>query len=154
MIFACIIVLKALRMKKLVTISILIFLAASACDKQEVYNDLQGRWRITGISGSIAGSQQVRDFDIVYFKEAGFYTVFFDGSAIQGGSYNLEKKKSENRGDNTSEFRVRFTESFNKDPYSNFYTEFPMIITFDKNNALTLSQADITDGFNYHFVRE
>jgi len=141
-------------MKKLVTISILIVLAASACEKQEVYNDLQGRWRITGISGSIAGSQQVRNFDIVYFKQSDLYTVFFDGSAIQGGSYKLEKKKSENPGNNTYEFRVRFTESYNKDPYSNFYTEFPMIITFDRDNTLTLSQADITDGFNYHFVRD
>jgi len=58
-------------------------------------------------------------------------TLFFGGSAIQGGSYSLEKKKSENPGDNTFEFRVRFTESFNNDPYANFYTEFPMIITFD-----------------------
>lgn len=154
MIFDDVIILKALRMKKLVTISILIVLAVSACEKQEVYTDLQGRWRITGISGSIAGSQQVRNFDIVYFKQANFYTVFFDGSAIQGGSYRLEKNKSENPGDNKSEFRVRFTESYNKDPYSNFYTEFPMTITFDGNNTLTLSQADMTFGFNYHFVRE
>jgi hypothetical protein len=154
MIFDDIFILKALRMKILVNISFLIVLAASACEKQEVYNDLQGRWRITGISGSIAGSQQVRNFDIVYFKQSNFYTVFFDGSAIQGGSYSLEKKKSENPGDNTFEFRVRFTESFNNDPYANFYTEFPMIITFDGNKTLTLSQADITDGFNYHFVRE
>lgn len=141
-------------MKKLLVISILIVLAASACDKQEVYNDLQGRWRITGISGSIAGSQQVRNFDIVYFKQSGFYTVFLDGSAIQGGSYDLEKKKSENSSDNTYEFRVRFTESYSNDPYCNFYTDFPMIITFDKDNTLTLSQADISDGFNYHFVRD
>jgi hypothetical protein len=141
-------------MKKLLVISILILLSASACEKQEVYNDLQGRWRISGISGSIAGSQQVRNFDILYFKQSGLYTVFFDGSAIQGGSYNLEKKKSENSGDNAWEFRVRFTESYNNDPYSNFYIDFPMIITFDKENTLTLSQADITDGFNYHFVRD
>jgi hypothetical protein len=154
MIFAGIIVLKAFRMKKLVTISILIVLAASACEKQEVYNDLQGRWRITGISGSIIGSQQVRNFDIVYFKQSGFYTVFFDGSAIQGGSYILEKKNSENTGDNALEYCVRFKESFNKDPYANFYTEFPMVITFDGKNKLMLSQAGITDGFNYHFVRE
>jgi len=141
-------------MKKLLVISILIILAASSCEKQEVYNDLQGRWRITGISGSIAGSQQVRNFDIVYFKQSGFYTVFLDGSAIQGGSYDLEKKESENSGENTWEFRVRFTESYNKDQYCNFYTDFPMIITFDKDNTLTLSQADIADGLNYHFLRD
>lgn len=153
-IFDDVIILKALRMKKLVTISFLIVLTASACEKQEVYNDLQGRWKIIGISGSIAGSQQIRNFDIVYFKQSGFYTVFCDGSAIQGGSYILEKKKSGNPADNTYEFRVRFTESYNKDPYSNFYTEIPMIITFDGNESLTLSQADISDGFNYHFMRD
>ncbi len=146
--------LKALRMKIIVIIPVLIVLASSACEDQEVYNDLQGRWKITGISGTIAGSQQVRNFDIVYFKQSNFYTVFFDGFAIQGGSYNLEKKKSENPGDKTFEFRVRFSESFNKDPYSNFYTEFPMIISFDGNETLTLSQADVSDGLNYHFVRE
>jgi hypothetical protein len=153
-IFDDIFILKVLRMKILVTISILIALAASACEKQEVYNDLQGRWKIVGISGTIAGSQQIRNFDIVYFKQSGFYTVFCDGAAIQGGSYSLEKKKLEDSGDNTYEFRVRFTESYNKDPYSNFYTELPMIITFDLDNTLTLSQADISDGFNYHFVRD
>ncbi len=141
-------------MRKLVIITILIVLAVSACEKQEVYNDLQGRWKITGISGTIAGSQQIRNFDILYFKQSGFYTVFCDGSAIQGGSYTLEKKKSGNPEDNTYEFRLRFDESYNKDPYSNFYTEFPMIITFDGNKSLTLSQADISDGFNYHFTRE
>lgn len=141
-------------MKKLFIISVLIVFAASACEKQDVYNDLQGRWRITGISGSIAGSQQVRNFDILYFKQSGFYTVFHDGSAIQGGSYDLEKKKSENSGNNAYEFRIRFTESYNNDLYCNFYTDFPMIITFDKDNTLTLSQADISDGFNYHFVQD
>jgi hypothetical protein len=141
-------------MRKLVIITILIVLAASACEKQEVYNDLQGRWKIIGISGTIAGSQQIRNFDILYFKQSGFYTVFCDGLAIQGGSYTLEKKKSGNPADNTFEFRVRFTESYNKDPYSNFYTEIPMIITLDGNKTLILSQADISDGFNYHFVRD
>ena len=147
-------ILRDIRMKKLVTISFLIVLAATACEKQEVYNDLQGRWKIIGISGTIAGSQQIRNFDIVYFKQSGFYTVFCDGAAIQGGSYSLEKKKLEDSVDNSFEFRVRFTESYNKDPYSNFYTELPMVITFDLDNTLTLSQADISDGFNYHFTRE
>ena len=80
--------------------------------------------------------------------------MIFDGSAIQGGSYSMEKKMSENPGDNTYEFRVRSIEPFNNDPYANFYTEFPMAITFDGKDKIMLSQADITDGFNYHFVRE
>jgi len=144
----------SLKMKLLVIISIAIVLAASACEKQEVYNDLQGRWRITGISGSIAGSQQVRNFDVLFFKQSGFYSVLLNGSAIKEGTYDLEKKKPDNTADNAWEFRIRFTESYNKDPYCNFYTDYPMIITFDKDNTLTLSQADISDGFNYHFVRD
>jgi len=144
----------SLKMKQLVIISIAIVLAASACEKQEVYNDLQGRWRITGISGSIAGSQQVRNFDVLFFKQSGFYSVLLNGSAIQEGTYDLAKKKPDNTADNAWEFRIRFTESYNKDPYCNFYTDYPMIITFDKDNTLTLSQADISDGFNYHFVRD
>jgi hypothetical protein len=141
-------------MRKLVTIIILIAFAVSACEKQDVYNDLQGRWRITGISGSIAGSQPVRNFDVLFFKQSGFYSVLLNGSAIKEGTYDLEKKKPENTPDNAWEFRIRFTESYNKDPYCNFYTDYPMIITFDKDNTLTLSQADISDGFNYHFVRD
>jgi len=144
----------SLKMKLLVIISIAIVLAASACEKQEVYIYLHGRCRITGISGSIACSQQVRNFDVLFFKQSGFYSVLLNGSAIKEGTYDLEKKKPDNTADNAWEFRIRFTESYNKDPYCNFYTDYPMIITFDKDNTLTLSQADISDGFNYHFVRD
>ncbi|TFH44499.1 MAG: hypothetical protein E4G94_03690 [ANME-2 cluster archaeon] len=135
-------------MKKLVFWMIIIALTASACEKQEMFSQLNGEWKITGISGSIAGSQTVNNFDVISFSQSGSYTVFFNDTPIQGGSYKIQQGM-----ENEIFFWVNFNEKFNNDPLSNFYTQFGKRITLIGNESLTLSDMGITDGFNYHFAR-
>ena len=127
---------------------IIIALTASACEKQEMFSQLNGEWKITGISGSIAGSQTVNNFDVISFSQSGSYTVFFNDTPIQGGSYKIQQGM-----ENEIFFWVNFNEKFNNDPLSNFYTQFGKRITLIGNESLTLSDMGITDGFNYHFAR-
>jgi hypothetical protein len=138
-----------MEMKRIVFSMIIIALTASACEKQEMFSQLNGEWKITGISGSIAGSQTVRNFDVISFSQSGSYTVFNNGTPIQGGSFKIHKSM-----DNEIFFWVDFNEEYNNDPTANFYSQFSKKISLIDNESLTLSDMGITDGFFYHFVRE
>jgi hypothetical protein len=139
-------------MKKLVLLIIFIAFTGYGCEKQEMYNQLYGNWRIIGISGSISGGQSIRDFDAISFNHSDNYSVYFNDSVIQGGTYKIEKQVPKIYGNVKVEFLLILHKSFDNHPYANFYSEFPMDIIFYGNDSLTLSQT-VTDGFNYHFVR-
>ncbi len=141
-------------MKKIIFLSVCIALTALACEKQEMNKQIQGNWKITGISGSIAGFQSIRNFDAVRFDRSDRYSVYFNHTVIQGGSYEIKRQSSKDIENSGIEFLLTLHESFNNDPVANFYTDHPFEIFFLEDGKLTLSQSGITDGFNYHFVRE
>jgi len=141
-------------MRKLVFLFTLLTTITIGCEKADVYHRLQGSWRIIGISGTYFGFESIRDFDKIYFNNSDKYYVSFDGSEIQGGSYEIEKLDNDKYSRSEVEFRLILHESFNNHPYANFYSYVPFDIMFNGNDTLTLSQADIFDGYNYHFVRK
>ena len=57
-----------------------IALTTFGCEKQEMDKQIQGNWRIMGISGSIVGFQSIRDFDAVSFNRSDKYSVYFNNS--------------------------------------------------------------------------
>ena len=140
-------------MKKIGLAIVLMILLILGCEKQEMYNQLHGNWRIYAVSGSIMGWQTIRDFDAVSFNNSNKYSVYFNDTVIQGGSYRIEKQEPKKYGTINVEFLLKLSESFDNHPYANFYPEFPFDIIFYGNDTLTLSQTNISDGFNYHFVR-
>lgn len=141
-------------MKNLVFLTIFFALIIYGCEKQEINDQLNGNWRIIGISGSIMGFQSIRDFDVVSFNHSGNYSVYFNDSVIQGGSFIIERQDPKEFGKTKIEFLLKLNESFDNHPYANFYSEYPMNIIFFGNDSLTLSQTGISDGFNYHFVKK
>ena len=141
-------------MKKKVILIFFIALTISSCEKQEMYDQLYGSWQIFGVSGSILGSQPVRDFDIVTFGQSGKYSVSLNDTIIQGGSYHIQRQPSKKYGEIKVDFLLVLNESFNNHPYANFYSWEPFDIIFYGSDTLTLSQVNVSDGFNYHFKRK
>ena len=141
-------------MKKLFLLLVLLQLLIIGCEKQDIYDQLNGTWKIFSISGSIMGWQTIRDFDLLIFNSSNNYSVFFNNNVIQGGSYKIEKKDSKQSEYSEREFLLVLKESFNIHPIANFYSDHPFDIIFNGGDTLTLLQSGIYDGFNYHFVRE
>jgi hypothetical protein len=141
-------------MKSLARLIILLTIFILGCEKQEMENRLHGNWKIYAVSGTIMGWSSIRDFDIVSFNNSDKYSVFFNDTVIQGGSFKVEKQEPKQYGKINVEFLLILNESFDNHPYANFYPEKPMDIIFYGNDSLTLSQTHVSDGFNYHFVRE
>jgi hypothetical protein len=138
-------------------LSLAFLIIATGCEKQEMYNqiqEIQGYWKIIGISGGITGGQSIQDFDVVSFDTSDKYSVYFNDLIIQGGSYKIEEQEPIEYGNTKIEFLLTLNESFNNHPDANFCTDWPMYVIFFGNDTLTLSQAGIMDGFNYHFVRK
>jgi hypothetical protein len=142
-----------MNMKKLVLLSVFIAFISTSCEKQEMYNRLHGNWKILGISGGSSGFESVRNFDGIILNQSGKYTVNYNDIAIQGGSFKIEKHDPIEYGNTQIEFRIHFSETYDNDPYANFYPERPMEVIFFGNDTLTLSEF-IPDGFNYHFIRK
>ena len=140
-------------MKKLIIFSVLIISAFSSCEKLEVYDQLNGSRSIEGISGSIMGWQDVKNFDKLTINQSGSYYVSFNEAEVQRGSYTIEKQKPRKFADYTIEYFIKFNSTAQSDIYSNFYTDLPLDIMLHNNGTLILSQREITDGFNYHFKR-
>lgn len=115
-------------MKKLIYLVALLALCIQGCEKQETYDELQGTWKIIGVSGSTMGFQSIRDFDKVIFNHSNNYLVSFNDTVIQAGSYKIEKQFPKKFGNIKVEFLLILNESFNSQPYANFYPEFTMDI--------------------------
>jgi len=141
-------------MKKLACLTTFLAIFILGCEKQQMENQLHGNWKIYAISGTIMGWSSIRDFDKVSFKNAGKYSVYFNDLVIQGGSFKVENQEPKKYGKVNVEYLLILNESFDNHPYANFYPEKPMDIIFYGNDTLTLSQTHVSDGFNYHFVRE
>jgi hypothetical protein len=141
-------------MKKTVVLISLFAIITISCEKQETSHQLHGYWKIRGISGSIMGSAPIIDFDEVHFGNSEKYSVFFNGTEIQGGSYKIQKEDPDKWPLSEVKFQLILHESFNNNLNANFYTFAPFAIIFNGNDTLTLSQTDLYDGYNYHFVRK
>jgi len=53
--------------------SLAFLIIVTGCEKQEMCNqiqEIQGNWKIIGISGGLTGGQSIRDFDIVSFNKS------------------------------------------------------------------------------------
>jgi hypothetical protein len=139
-------------MKRAMSFIIPFFLMAFGCEHDNVSNTIQGRWKIAAISGTIAGSQDIRDFDHLKLNDHDSYQVFFNNDVIQEGSYEIIKNNAGKEGE--YDYFLMLKESHNSNPNANFYPNYPFKISIDGKNSLTLSQHGITDGFVYHFVRD
>jgi hypothetical protein len=140
-------------MKKIIALVIFFSFSLSGCEKQELYTELHGSWKILAVSGGITGSQSIRDFDEIQFTHSGKYSVFFNGIVIQGGTFELEKQKYKKYNSNKYDYQLVLYENFNNHPYANFYTFTPFSMTFNNDGTLTLRQLEISDGFQYDFKR-
>jgi hypothetical protein len=141
-------------MRKLTCLILLLSTFILGCEKQEIESRLHGNWKIYAVSGTIMGWSSIRDFDIVSFNNSDKYSVYFNHVVIQGGSFKVEKQEPKKYGPVNVEYLLILNESFDDHPNANFYPEIPMDIIFYGNDTLTLSQTQVSDGFNYHFVRE
>lgn len=140
-------------MKKLIYLTTFLALFILGCEKQEMEDQLNGNWKIRAISGSIVGGAPVRDFEKVSFSSSNKYSLYFNDTIIQGGSYKIKKQDIKNYGNTKVEFLLKLNKTFDNHPYANFYSELPFDIIFYGTDTLTLSQP-FSDGYNYHFVRE
>ena len=141
-------------MKKLRILFVLFSLVNTGCEKHEICDQLAGYWEIKAVSGGIMGWSEIRDFDIVNFNSSNKYYVYYNDTLIQGGTYKIERQEPENYGKTRIEFLLKLNETFDNHPFANFYSEFPLDIFFNGTDRLTLSQANVDDGFNYHFLRK
>lgn len=139
-------------MKRAFLIIVPVFLMAFGCEHDDINNTIHGSWKITSISGSIAGRQDIRDFDHLQIKEPDIYQVLFNDDIIQDGVFEIQKRYTGTAG--KFDYLLLLKESHNNHPDANFYSNYPLMMTFDGNNSLTLSQYGITDGFVYHFARD
>lgn len=135
-------------MKKEILLLFFLALTLTACEKQELYNQLYGSWKILAVSGGITGSQSIRDFDVVEFSHSGKYSVLFNGTKIQGGTFTIEQQNS-----NKHDYKLILKEEFNNHPYADFYTFTPFSMNFNDDGTLTLRQIEVSDGFQYDFKR-
>jgi hypothetical protein len=141
-------------MKKSIFVILIFAFSAAGCEKQEIYNDLVGKWLITSVSGGITGWSEIRDFDGIMFTQKGKYSVLFSGEVIQGGTYRLEKQKYKNPSSGKYDFQLMLDEDFNNHPNANFYSDMPFSFEFMKDESLmTLRQINCSDGFQYDFKR-
>jgi hypothetical protein len=140
-------------MKKIAVLVIFFSVLLSGCEKQELNNQLNGSWKILSVSGGITGSQSIRDFDELQFSRSGKYFVTFNGTVIQGGTYELEKQQYKGYNYRDYDYKMYLTEKFNNHPYANFYAFTPFSITFNNDGTLTLRQVEVSDGFQYDFKR-
>jgi hypothetical protein len=138
-------------MKRALITIIPVFFMAFGCEHIDVVNSIHGNWKIVSISGTLAGSQDIRDFDHLVINNQG-YQVLFNNDVIQDGFSEIQKKDTGNNG--KEYYFLLLKESHNNHPNSNFYSNYPLKISFDGENSLTLSQYGITDGFVYHFVKD
>ena len=136
-------------MKKVIVLTFFLAFILTACEKQEVYDQLYGRWKIIAVSGGMTGSQSIRDFDVVHFSNSGMYSVLFNETIIQTGTYIIEKQNS-----NKHDYKLILREELNNHPYANFYAFSPFSIDFNKDRTLTLRQIEMSDGFQYDFKRD
>jgi hypothetical protein len=139
-------------MKRALIVIIPVFVMAFGCEHNDVVNSIDGSWKIVSISGTIAGSQDIRDFDHLRINEQGSYQVLFNNDVIQDGSSEIQKKYTGKEAKH--DYFLILKETHNNHPDANFYSNYPLKISFDGENSLTLSQYGITDGFVYHFLRD
>jgi hypothetical protein len=144
--------LKKTQMKYLYIYLSIIIIGICSCEKIDLQNDLEGKWKVLGSSGGIGGSGVTPNYTHLEFHKKK-YIVSNNEDLIEEGSYSISKIEDSHYSSRMV-WQISYNPKINYDRTLKFYTNNKMGIIFEGPDTLTLSELYFTDGFCYHFKRE
>ena len=129
----------------------IIIISLWSCEKNDLRNDLEGKWIILGSSGGIDGSGATPNYTHLEFQKKNYF-VTNNEDLLEEGSYSISK--IEESGYSPMVWQISYNPNNNYDRSLTFYTNNEMGILLDGPDTLTLCDLYLSDGYCYHFRKE